>query len=46
MSVRTVEHPSRQALADDDDLLRILAVALVEVAAGHDRHAEGREEAG
>ena len=39
------EHPLREALADDDDLLGVAAVAVVEVAAGDDRHAERGEEA-
>ena len=39
------EHPPRQTLADDHDLFGVLPVALVEVAAGHDRHAERGEEA-
>ena len=40
------EHPLRQALADDDDLLAVAAVGVVEVAAGDDRHAQRREESG
>ena len=40
------EHPLRQALADDHDLLGVAAVGVGEVAAGDDRHAERREEAG
>ena len=38
------EHPLRQALADDDDRLGVAAVAVGEVAAGDDRHAERGEE--
>ena len=40
------EHPLRQALADDHDLLGVAAIGVVEVAAGDDRHAERREESG
>ena len=39
------EHPLRQALADDDDLLGVAAVGVGEVAARDDRHAERGEEA-
>ena len=38
------EHPLREALADDDDLLGVAAIGVGEVAAGDERHAERGEE--
>ena len=40
------EQLPRDALADDHDLLGVQAIGVVEIAAGDDRHAERREEAG
>src|SRR6185295_19648292 len=38
------EHPLRQALADDHDLLAVMRVPGIEITAGDDRHAERSEE--
>ena len=38
------EHPLRQALADDDDRVGVVAIAVVEIAARDDRHAQRGEE--
>ena len=43
--VHVRKHPLRQALADDDHLLAVAPIAVVEIAAGDDRHAERGEEA-
>ena len=40
------EHPLRQALAHDDDLLAAAAIGFVEIASGDDRDAECRKKTG